>query len=521
MTGYLYLSLVLIAGLLIGFVLSSLVYKGGVNKKLKEVEQKAQRLLEDARREADTVKKEAILEARDINLRVKAEAEKEIKERQSELNQLERKLRQREEKLDRKLEQIDKKDSYFNRREKELNNREKALEEKEKRYESLIKEQHALLERISGLSAEEAKGELLKKVENEARFEAAKIAKRIEDEAVETARMKSKEILSTAIQRYASEFVSDNTITTVSLPNDEMKGRIIGREGRNIRALEAATGVEFIIDETPETVLLSCFDPIRREIARVSLERLISDGRIHPARIEEVVERVTKEIEAMIKEEGEKAIFDLGLHGIHHELIKLIGKLKYRTSYGQNVLQHSKEVAHLAGLMAGELGVDIKLAKRAGILHDIGKAIDHEIEGTHQTIGAEMAKRYGESYKVINAIAVHHEEGDPLTVEASLVAAADALSAARPGARKESLESYLKRLEQLEEIATSFNGVNKSYAIQAGREIRIIVKPEEVNDELCAQMSRELARKIEEKLTYPGQIKVTVVRESRYVEYAK
>ncbi len=521
MIGYLYLLLVLIAGLLIGFVLSSLFYKGGVNKKLKEAEQKAQKLLEDAKKEADTVKKEAILEARDINLKAKAEAEREIKERQSELNQLDKRLRQKEEKLDRRLEQIDKRDSHLNKKERELNNREKAIEEKEQHYESLIRKQHAMLEQISGLSAEEAKRELLKKVEDEARFEAARIAKRIEDEAVESARIKSKEILGTAIQRYANEFVSDNTIATVTLPNDEMKGRIIGREGRNIRALEAATGVEFIIDETPETVLLSCFDPIRREIARVSLERLISDGRIHPARIEDVVEKVTKEIETTIKEEGEKAIFELGLHGIHPELIKLIGKLKYRTSYGQNVLQHSKEVAYLSGLMAGELGVDIKLAKRAGILHDIGKAIDHEMEGTHQAIGAEMAKRYGENNKVVNAIAVHHEEGDPLTVEASLVAAADALSAGRPGARKESLESYLKRLEQLEEIATSFNGVNKSYAIQAGREIRIIVRPEEVNDELCAQMSRELAKKIEEKLTYPGQIKVTVVRESRYVEYAK
>lgn len=518
---YIYLIIVLAAGFVIGLIISSLFYKGGANKKLKEAEQKAQKLLEDTGKEAETIRKEALLEARDINLRTKAEAERELKERRSELNQLERRLRQREEMLDRKLEQFDKKDSNLNRREREFNNREKALNEKELRYENLIKEHHSQLERISGLSAEDAKRELLKRVENESRFEAAKIAKRIEDEAIESANRKSKEILSTAIQRYASEYVSDNTISTVSLPNDEMKGRIIGREGRNIRALEAATGVEFIIDETPESVLLSCFDPVRREIGRISLERLISDGRIHPARIEEVVEKVKKEIETAIKEEGEKAVFDLGLHGIHPELIKLIGRLKYRTSYGQNVLQHSKEVAHLAGMMAGELGVDTKLAKRAGILHDIGKAIDHEIEGTHQAIGAEMAKKYGESNKVVNAIAVHHEEGDPITVEASLVAASDALSAGRPGVRKESLEGYLKRLEQLEEIATSFNGVNKSYAIQAGREIRIIVKPEEVSDELCAKMSRDLAKKIEEKLTYPGQIKVTVVRESRYVEYAK
>jgi ribonuclease Y len=300
-----------------------------------------------------------------------------------------------------------------------------------------------------------------------------------------------------------------------------MKGRIIGREGRNIRALESATGVEFIIDDTPETVLISCFDPVRREIARISLERLTKDGRIHPARIEEIVKKVKKEVDATIKEEGEKTVFDLGLHGIHPEIIKLVGRLKYRTSYGQNVLEHSREVAHMASLMAGELGVNIKLAKRAGILHDIGKAIDHDIEGSHQAIGADMAKKYGENNKIVNAIAVHHGEGEPISVEAPLVAAADALSAARPGARKESMEGYLKRLRDLEEIATSFDGVNKSYAIQAGREIRIIVKPDEVNDDLCAKMSRDLAKSIEEKLTYPGQIKVTVVRESRYVEYAK
>ncbi|GAB4541626.1 MAG: ribonuclease Y [Thermodesulfovibrionia bacterium] len=521
MTVYLYYLTILIVGLLIGFVLSSLFYKVRLDRRLKDSEGKANRLLEEARKEAETIRKEALLEARDISLKIKTDAEREIKERQTELNQLEKRLRQKEEKLDRRLEQIDKKDSSLFKKEKELDSRERAIEEMEKRHKALIMEQQALLEQISGMSTEDAKKEFLKRVEEEARFESAKIAKRIEDEAIETAKMKAKEIMGTAIQRYASEFVSDNTISTVSLPNDDMKGRIIGREGRNIRALEAITGVEFVIDETPETVTLSCFDPVRREIARLSLERLISDGRIHPARIEDVVEKVTKEVETTIKEEGEKAIFELGLHGIHPELVKLIGRLKYRTSYGQNVLQHSKEVAYLAGLMAAELGVDIKLAKRAGILHDIGKAIDHDTEGTHQAIGAEMAKRYGENHKVVNAIAVHHEDGEPSTVEASLVAAADALSAGRPGVRKESLENYLKRLEDLEKIATSFNGINKSYAIQAGREIRIIVKPEEVSDELCAQISREIARKIEQKLTYPGQIKVTVIRESRYVEYAK
>ncbi|HDK82055.1 MAG TPA: ribonuclease Y, partial [Nitrospirae bacterium] len=451
----------------------------------------------------------------------KVEVEKELKEQRSELNRLDKRLRNREEMLDRKLEQFDKKEYSFNRREKEFLNREKKLTEKESNYEKLLKEQKELLERLSGLSSEDAKKQLLLIIEEESKFEAAKVAKRVEDEAVESANRKSKEIISLAIQRYASDYVSEHTISTVSLPSDEMKGRIIGREGRNIRALEAATGIELIIDDTPQTVLLSGFDPVRREIARISLERLIADGRVHPARIEEVVEKVKKEIENTIKEDGDKTVFDLGLHGIHPEIVKLLGRLKYRTSYAQNVLQHSREVGYLAGIMAGELRVDSKLARRAGLLHDIGKAVDHEVEGSHQAIGASLARKYGENAKVVNAIEVHHGEGDPLSVEAALVAAADALSAARPGARKESLERYLKRLEKLEELATSFNGVNKCYAIQAGREVRIIVKPEEVNDDLSAQLSRDLAKKIEEELTYPGQIKVTVIRESRYVKYAR
>ncbi len=518
-TGNLFIFLA--AGLVIGFVLSFLYVKVSTSNKTKEIEEKAKKLLLDAEKEAGNIKKEAQLEATDTVLRIKTEAEKDLKERRSELNLFDKRLRQREEMFDRKLEQLDRKESFFNKKDREFSNREKALQEKEQNYEALLKKQNEVLAQISTLSVEEARQELLKRVEEESRFEAAKIAKRIEDETVESANRKSKEILSLAIQRYASEYVSDNTISTVSLPNDEMKGRIIGREGRNIRTLEAKTGVEFIIDDTPETVILSCFDPVRREIARVSLERLITDGRIHPTRIEEIVEKVTKEIEATIKEEGEKAVFDLGLHGLHPELVRLIGRLKYRTSYGQNVLRHSIEVAYLASAMAGELRVDSKLAKRAGILHDIGKAIDHEIEGSHQSIGADFAKKYGENAKVVNAILVHHGEGDTMTVEASLVAAADALSAARPGARKETLTDYIKRVEKLEQIATSVDGVNKSYAIQAGREVRIIVKPEEVNDVLCAQISRDLAKKIESELTYPGQIKVTVIRESRFVEYAK
>jgi len=515
------ISLILIAGFVAGFGLCMFYYRAITRKRLKEVKNESSRILEDAKKEADSIIREAELEAKDITLKIKTEAEKELRERRAELNQLDKRLRHREEMFDRKLEQLDKKEYYLSKREKELNNREKAIEQREAEVQDLINKQRETLERLSNMSSEEAKKELLKRVEEEAKYEAAKIAKRIEDEAIEAADRKSKEIISLAIQRYASEYVGDYTISTVTLPSDEMKGRIIGREGRNIRTLEAVTGVEFIIDDTPETVLLSCFDPVRREIARITLERLISDGRIHPARIEEVVEKVRKEIEATIKEEGERAIFDLGLHGIHPELIKLIGRLKYRTSYGQNVLQHSREVAYLASILAGELGADVKLAKRAGILHDIGKAVDHEIEGSHQSIGADIAKRYGENYKVVNAIQVHHGEGDPTSVEAALVAAADALSAARPGARKETLEDYLKRVEKLEEIAQSVEGVNKSYAIQAGREIRILVKPEEVSDEVCAQISRELARKIESELTYPGQIKVTVIRESRYVEYAK
>jgi ribonuclease Y len=516
-----YLYAVLAAGLAVGFVLAFFYYKTTTGKKLKEIEQKAQKLLHDAKKEANTIKKEAQLEAKDANLRLKAENERELRERRSELNQLDRRLQKREEMFDRKLEQLDKKEYNFGRRERDMNNRERNLQEKERNYETILKKQKEKLEQISNLNVEEARNELLKRIEEESRFEAAKIAKRVEDEAIEKADRKAKDILSLAVQRYSSEFVSDHTISTVSLPNDEMKGRIIGREGRNIRTLEANTGVEFIIDDTPETVLLSCFDPVRREIGRISLERLISDGRIHPTRIEEIVEKVKKEIEATIKEEGEKAVFDLGLHGIHPELVRLIGRLKYRTSYGQNVLQHSKEVAYLAGILAGELRVDPRLAKRCGILHDIGKAADHEIEGSHQSIGADLARKYGEKHKVVNAVQVHHGEGDPASVEASLIAAADALSAARPGARKETLEDYLKRVEKLEEIATSVDGVNKSYAIQAGREIRIIVKPEEVNDEVCAQISRDLAKKIEGELTYPGQIKVTVIRESRYIEYAK
>lgn len=502
-------------------VIMSFIYRSSLKPRQLDIEKEKIKLIEEAKKEAETRKKEASLEAKDIVYQAKAEAEKDLKERRSELTQLDKRLRQKEETLDRKFDQIDKREHDLTRREKEYASKERAIQEKDNRYNQMLKEQTLQLERISGISSEEAKAELFKRVEEESRFEAAKLAKTIEDEVKETAEKKAKETISFAIQRYASEYVADATASAVSLPNDEMKGRIIGREGRNIRALEAATGVDLLVDDTPELVTLSAFDPVRREIARISLERLIADGRIHPTRIEEIVEKVKKEIEANIREEGEKAVFDIGLSGIHPEIIKLLGRLKYRTSYGQPVLQHSKEVAYLAGMMAGELGIDVKLAKRAGLLHDIGKAVDHEVEGSHQEIGANIAKKHGENPKVVNAIMVHHGEGDPITAEAALVAAADALSAARPGVRRESIENYLKRLENLEKMAMSYKGVEKCYAIQAGREIRIIVRPEDMTDDMSAVMSKDLAKKIESEMTYPGQIKVTVIRESRYVEYAK
>ncbi|MFZ6016574.1 MAG: ribonuclease Y [Nitrospirota bacterium] len=515
-----YLLIALFAGLIIGLVLS-LMYRTTLKSQREAMEKERTKIKEEARKEAETIKREASIEAKDIIYQAKLDAEKEIRERRSEQNQLERRLRQKEEVIEKKLDQIEKREYELNKREKDYNLKERIIQEKETHYNQLIKDQTQSLEKISGLSLEEARQEFMKRIEEESMFEAAKLAKKIEEEAKETAEKKAKEIIGLAIQRYSSDYVTDATVTAVTLPNDEMKGRIIGREGRNIRALEAATGVDLIVDDTPEMVTLSAFDPVRREIARLSLERLITDGRIHPTRIEEIVEKVKKEVETNMREEGEKAVFDFGLSGIHPELIKLLGRLKYRTSYGQNVLQHSREVAYLSGIMAVELGVDVKLAKRAGLLHDIGKAVDHEVEGSHQEIGANIAKKYGENQKVINTIIVHHGEGDPATVEAALVAAADALSAARPGVRKESIESYLKRLEKLEQMALSYKGVDKCYAIQAGRELRIIVKPEDVSDEMSSMISRELAKKIESEMTYPGQIKITVIRESRYVEYAK
>jgi len=511
----------LIVGLAGGFGLGLLVKGRVAAGKIKDAEAEASKIVTTAEREAETKRKEAVLEAKDKLYQARAEFEKENRDKRQELQNQERRLTQKEENLEKKVDLVEKRESDVVRRERELTTREKAAIEKEERFEKGLREQRQMLEKIANMTAEEAKRQLMSSMEDEAKHEAGKTIKRIEDEAKEEADKKSKNIISLAIQRYASDYVAEATVSVVNLPNDEMKGRIIGREGRNIRALEAATGIDLIIDDTPEAVILSCYDPLRREIARLTIERLMQDGRIHPARIEEIAEKVKKDLDTAMKEEGEKAAFDLGIHNIHPEIIKLLGRLKYRTSYGQNVLMHSREVAYFAGIMAAECGVDQKLARRAGLLHDLGKAIDHEVEGTHPQLGGDVAKKYGESAKVLNAILTHHGDGEASSVEAVLVAAADALSAGRPGVRRETLESYLKRLEQLESAANSFKGVEKSYAIQAGREIRIIVKPEDLSDASSAQLSRDIAKKIEQELSYPGQIKVTVVRESRYVEYAK
>jgi len=512
---------VLIIGLAVGLGAGLLIKGKSAAGKIKEAETEAARIIANAEREAETKRKEAVLESKDKFYQARSEFEKETREKRQEIQNQERRLTQKEESLDKKTDLIEKREAEVVRREKELTAKETVAQEKEERFEKGIHEQRQMLEKIANMTSEEAKRQLMVSMEDEAKYEAAKTIKRIEDEAKEEADKKSKNIMSLAIQRYASDYVAEATVSVVNLPNDEMKGRIIGREGRNIRALEAATGIDLIIDDTPEAVILSCYDPLRREIAKLTIERLIHDGRIHPARIEEIAEKVRKDLDVTMKEEGEKAAFDLGLHNIHPEIIKLLGRLRFRTSYGQNVLMHSREVAYFAGIMAAECGVDQKLARRAGLLHDLGKAVDHEVEGTHPQIGGDLAKKYGENPKVINAIMTHHGDGEPNCVESVLVAAADALSAGRPGVRRETLESYLKRLEQLETAANSFKGVEKSYAIQAGREIRIIVKPDDLSDANSAQLSRDIAKKIETEMSYPGQIKVTVIRESRYVEYAK
>jgi ribonuclease Y len=491
-----------------------------MTQKIKAAEGEASRIIKESERKAETVLKEADLEVKDRLFKMKSEFDNETKETRAELNKREKRLMQKEENIDRKAEQSERRDQELSRKEKHLKKRIGKLERKELEVEELIESQKLQLEKISGLTVDQAKELLIRAMENEARYEAVKLIKKIENETKEQADRKAKKILATAIQRYAGDFVADRTVSVVQLPNDEMKGRIIGREGRNIRALEAATGIDLIIDDTPEAVILSGFNPVRREVARISLMRLISDGRIHPARIEDVVKKVGQEVDVAIKEAGEQAGFDLGVHGIHNELVKYVGRLKYRTSYAQNVLQHSVEVGFLTGIMAAELGLNVKMARRMGLLHDIGKAVDHEVEGPHAVIGSRLAKKYNESPKVVHAIAAHHEDMQPNSVYALLVQAADGLSGARPGARKELLENYIKRIEDLENIANSFQGVENTYAIQAGRELRVIVQSGSISDDDSILLSRDIAKKIEESLTFPGQIKVTVIRETRAVEYA-
>ncbi|WP_166510212.1 ribonuclease Y [Desulfallas thermosapovorans] len=506
--------IVVIVAVLVAFGAGYLVRKLIAESKIASAEAQAMKILEDAKKEAEGKKREAILEAKEEILKQRNEMEREHKERRSELQRLERRLVQKEETLDRKVEGIEKKEEILNRKDQEA----EALKAE---LSAIYSRQVEELEKISGLTSDEARQILLSDIEKEIQHEAAILIKEIENKAKEEGEKRAKEIITSAIQRCAADHVAETTVAVIPLPNDEMKGRIIGREGRNIRAFETATGIDLIIDDTPEAVILSGFDPIRREVARMSLEKLIVDGRIHPARIEEMVEKARKEVEQQIREAGEQAIFETGIHGLHPELINLLGRLKFRTSYGQNVLKHSIEVAHLAGLMAAELGVDVQLAKRAGLLHDIGKAVDHEVEGPHVTIGVELAKKYREGHEVIHAIAAHHGDEEPKTIVAGLVQAADAVSAARPGARRETLENYIKRLQKLEEIAGAFEGVDKSYAIQAGREIRIMVKPEKVDDLGAIKLVREIAKKIENELDYPGQIKVMIIRETRVVDYAR
>lgn len=503
-----------VAALIVGLAAGNFIQKKSTQARMGRAEEAANKILEDAKNRAEVLSKERISEAKDEVHRLRSECDADCKERRNEVTRLEKRVLQREEQIDKKMSSLEAREDRFTKKEKELEENLAAAEELQSR-------RVAELEKVAGLSTEEAKQALIESVEHEARHDAALIVKDIEAQAKNDGEKIARNIITMAIQRCAADHVAETTVSVVALPNDEMKGRIIGREGRNIKAIETATGVELIIDDTPEAVILSSFDPIRRDIARIALEKLIIDGRIHPTRIEDTVEKARKEVEAQIKEAGEAAVFDAGIHNIHPELVKILGRLKYRTSYGQNVLKHSLEVSYIAGLLAGEVGADVTIAKRAGLLHDIGKAVDHEIEGTHIQIGVDLAKKYRESTEVIHCIAAHHNDIEPQTVEAVLIQAADAISGARPGARRETLEAYVKRLEQLEEIANSFDGVEKSFAVQAGREIRIIVKPEVVSEEATVFLAKDIAKRIETDMVYPGQIKVNVVRETRKVEYAK
>ncbi len=513
--------IIAVVGLGLGIGAGILIQKKLAAASKENAEAQGRKLVEDALAEAERIKQDAVLKAKEDALHMKQEVEQEIKKRSAEIQKEEKRFSQKLEQIERKIDLLDKREVDFLKKEKEFAKQEDALDQRRKEIDALVEEQRNKLENIAGITREEAKARLVESIESEARMEAAKEVVRIENEMKLKADRKAKKILALAISRYAGEYVAEKTVSIVPLPNEEMKGRIIGREGRNIRAIEAATGIDIIIDDTPEAVILSGFNPVRREVARQAMERLITDGRIHPARIEEVVNKVTKELDVTIREAGEQATFDVGVHGVHNEIIKLLGRLRYRTSYGQNVLQHSLEVAFLCGVMASELGIDVKQAKRAGLLHDIGKAVDHEVEGSHAIIGRDLAKKYGENPEIVHAIGAHHEDIEPTSVLDVLVQSADALSGARPGARKEMLESYVKRLEELEELANSFNGVEKSFAIQAGREVRIIVNSNKVKDAETSILGKEVARKIEQNMTYPGQIRVTVIRETRSVEYAK
>ncbi|MDO8661615.1 MAG: ribonuclease Y [Candidatus Omnitrophota bacterium] len=490
-------------------------------KKIQDAESKAQHILEQARKEAQDKRREVELEAKDLLYRVRQDFERETKDRRQELSNMEKRLSQKEENIDRRLDLLEKKEKELETKHENIRKQEEALKLKDLQLHALIAEEKERLQKISTLSAEEAKQILLSRMNEELNNEKAVLIKKQEEDIRSISDKKAREILSLAIQKCAAEHTVESTVSVVTLPNDEMKGRVIGREGRNIRALEMATGVDVIIDDTPEAVTISAFDAVRREIARLSLEKLLADGRIHPGRIEEIVEKTKKEMDEKIREEGERAAFEAGVNGLHPEIIKLLGRLKYRTSFGQNALQHSKETSFLLGAMASELGLDFKLSRRIGLLHDIGKAVDHQVEGTHAKLGAELAKKYGEAPEIVSAIEAHHEETAPQSLYAVLAIAADAISAARPGARRETLETYVKRLEKLESIANLFKGVEKSFAIQAGREIRVIVQPEKISDAEAVNMSREIRKKIEEGMEYPGQIKVTVIRETRAIEYAK
>ncbi len=498
----------------ITYLITVEIRKKTVEAKIGSAEEKAREIIDEALKVAENKKREALLEAKEENLKARNEVEKETKERRAEVQRYERRVLQKEENLDKRAEAMEKREAGYAAKEE-------ALKKQKQEVESLSEKRVQELERISGLTSEQAKEYLLKTVEDEVRHETAVLVKELEAKAKEEADKKAKEYVTTAIQKCAADHVAETTVSVVQLPNDEMKGRIIGREGRNIRTLETMTGVELIIDDTPEAVILSGFDPIRREVARIALEKLIVDGRIHPARIEEMVEKAQREVEVMIREEGEAATLEVGVHGIHPELVRLLGKMKFRTSYGQNALKHSIEVAHLSGLLAGEIGVDIRMAKRAGLLHDIGKSVDQEMEGSHIQIGVELCRKYKESGIIINAVEAHHGDVEPQTLIACIVQAADTISAARPGARRETLETYTNRLKQLEDIVNTFKGVEKSFAIQAGREIRVMVVPEQVTDADMVLLARDISKQIEAELEYPGQIKVNVIRESRVIDYAK